>query len=91
MRQLADQAEAEGVSEAVGLQPYVQSLGVALQRTNDTADVIAAVRFLAGKGGRNTTGQEIMVVGRDRVRRRSSTARQRRCAFPVTVAAGARS
>lgn len=59
----ADQAEAEGVSEAVVLERYVQSLGVALQRTNDTADVVAAVRFLAGEGGRNITGQEIVVDG----------------------------
>ena len=57
------QAEAEGASEAVVLQRYVQSLGVALQRTNDTADVVAAVRFLAGEGGRNITGQEIVVDG----------------------------
>ncbi|MCU4120273.1 hypothetical protein N8A90_14400 [Variovorax sp. N23] len=59
----ADQAETEGMSEAVVLQRCVQSLGVALQRTNDTADVVAAARLLAGKGGRNITGQEIVVGG----------------------------
>lgn len=51
------------MSEAVVLERYVQSLGVALLRTNDTTDVVAAVRFLAGEGGRNITGQEIVVDG----------------------------
>jgi hypothetical protein len=45
------------MSEAVVLQRYVQSLGVVLQRTTDTADVVAAARFLAGEGGRNITGR----------------------------------
>jgi len=59
----ADQAQAEGISEAVVLERYVQSLGVALKRPNETADVVAAVRFLVGDGGRNITGQEIVVDG----------------------------
>ncbi|WP_141289308.1 SDR family oxidoreductase, partial [Ideonella azotifigens] len=59
----ADQAAAEGVSEEVVLARYVQSLGVALQRPNETADVVATVRFLVSEGGRNITGQEIVVDG----------------------------
>ncbi|HSI47190.1 MAG TPA: SDR family NAD(P)-dependent oxidoreductase [Ideonella sp.] len=59
----AEQAAAEGVGEEVVLARYVQSLGVALQRPNETADVVATVRFLVGEGGRNITGQEIVVDG----------------------------
>ena len=57
------QAEAEGVSEAVVLDRYIDSLGVALRRPNETSDVVATVRFLVGEGGRNITGQEIVVDG----------------------------
>lgn len=59
----ADQAEAEGITETAVLDRYVQSLGMALKRANETADVVATVRFLVGEGGRNITGQEIVVDG----------------------------
>ncbi|QHI97638.1 SDR family NAD(P)-dependent oxidoreductase [Xylophilus rhododendri] len=59
----ADQAVEEGVSESVVLERYVQAMGMALQRPNETADVVATVRFLVGEGGRNITGQEIVVDG----------------------------
>lgn len=59
----AAQAEAEGVSEEVVLDRYVQAMGMALKRPNETSDVVATVRFLAGEGGRNITGQEIVVDG----------------------------
>jgi 3-hydroxybutyrate dehydrogenase/3-oxoacyl-[acyl-carrier protein] reductase len=59
----ADQAEAEGITEEAVLKRYMNSLGVALQRPNETADVVATVRFLVGDGGRNITGQEIVVDG----------------------------
>jgi 3-hydroxybutyrate dehydrogenase/3-oxoacyl-[acyl-carrier protein] reductase len=59
----AAQAEAEGISEEMVLDRYVQAMGMALRRPNETADVVATVRFLAGEGGRNITGQEIVVDG----------------------------
>lgn len=59
----ADQAVAEGVTEELILERYMQSLGVALKRPNETADVVATVRFLVGEGGRNITGQDIVVDG----------------------------
>ncbi|WP_198289167.1 SDR family NAD(P)-dependent oxidoreductase [Methyloversatilis thermotolerans] len=59
----AAQAEAEGISEEQVLDRYVQAMGMALRRPNETADVVATVRFLAGEGGRNITGQEIVVDG----------------------------
>lgn len=58
-----DQAQAEGVSEEEVVGRYIRSMGIALQRPNETADVVATVRFLAGEGGRNITGQEIVVDG----------------------------
>jgi len=57
------QAEAEGVGEEVVLERYIRSMGIPLQRLNEMSDVVATVRFLAGEGGRNITGQEIVVDG----------------------------
>ncbi|UUX97766.1 SDR family oxidoreductase [Aquabacterium sp. J223] len=59
----AAQALEQGVSEEVVRERYTASLGMALNRTNETADVVATVRFLVGEGGRNITGQEIVVDG----------------------------
>jgi NAD(P)-dependent dehydrogenase (short-subunit alcohol dehydrogenase family) len=59
----AAQAEAEGISEEAVVARYVSDMGIALNRPNETRDVVATVCFLAGEGGRNITGQEIVVDG----------------------------
>jgi NAD(P)-dependent dehydrogenase (short-subunit alcohol dehydrogenase family) len=59
----ATQAAQEGVSEEEVVARYVRAMGIALNRPNETEDVVAMVRFLAGEGGRNITGQEIVVDG----------------------------
>lgn len=59
----AAQAVEEGISEEEVVSRYVHAMGIALNRPNETGDVVATVRFLAGEGGRNITGQEIVVDG----------------------------
>jgi len=57
------QAAEEGISEAAVVERYVRAMGIALNRPNETQDVVNTVRFLVGEGGRNVTGQEIVVDG----------------------------
>lgn len=56
-------AEAEGVDEQVIVDRYVADMGIALKRPNEARDVVAMVLFLVGDGGRNITGQELVVDG----------------------------
>ncbi len=59
----ADIAKAEGVSEQAVLDRYVADMGIATGRPNEPQDVVAMVMFLIGLGGRNITGQELVVDG----------------------------
>lgn len=59
----AERAEAEGVSEQVIIDQYIADMGAVLRRPSETSDVVATVRFLVGEGGRNITGQELVVDG----------------------------
>jgi 3-hydroxybutyrate dehydrogenase/3-oxoacyl-[acyl-carrier protein] reductase len=54
---------AEGVSEGEALDRYVQAMGVPLGRPSRPDEIVAAVMFLVGPGGRNVTGQEIVIDG----------------------------
>jgi 3-hydroxybutyrate dehydrogenase/3-oxoacyl-[acyl-carrier protein] reductase len=59
----AARAEAEGREEADVLDSYVADMGIALGRPNEPSDIVNTVLFLVGPGGRNITGQEIVVDG----------------------------
>ncbi|WP_157218244.1 SDR family NAD(P)-dependent oxidoreductase [Flavisphingomonas formosensis] len=59
----AARGEAEGASEDAVRKDYVAAMGIALGRTNEPADIVATVLFLVGPGGRNITGQEIVIDG----------------------------
>jgi 3-hydroxybutyrate dehydrogenase/3-oxoacyl-[acyl-carrier protein] reductase len=56
-------AERGGLSEEEALANYVANMGIPLGRPSEPADVVAQVMFLIGPGGRNITGQEIVVDG----------------------------
>ena len=56
-------AEAEGVSEQAVVDRYVADMGIATGRPNEPQDIVAMVMFLVGPGGRNITGQELVVDG----------------------------
>jgi 3-hydroxybutyrate dehydrogenase/3-oxoacyl-[acyl-carrier protein] reductase len=56
-------ASAEGRDAAAVVQTYVADMGIALGRTNEPYDIVAMVLFLVGPGGRNITGQEIVIDG----------------------------
>jgi 3-hydroxybutyrate dehydrogenase/3-oxoacyl-[acyl-carrier protein] reductase len=56
-------AEAEGVDEQTIVDRYIADMGAVLRRPSETKDVVAMVRFLVGEGGRNITGQELVVDG----------------------------
>jgi len=53
----------EGRSEEAVLADYMRDMGAALGRPNEAADVIAMVLFLVGPGGRNMTGQDLVIDG----------------------------
>lgn len=59
----ASKAEAAGQSTDTVVEDYVAAMGIALGRTNLPADIVAMVLFLAGPGGRNITGQELVIDG----------------------------
>jgi 3-hydroxybutyrate dehydrogenase/3-oxoacyl-[acyl-carrier protein] reductase len=59
----AAMAEAEGVEVQVIIDRYVAAMGIATGRPNEPADIVAMVMFLIGPGGRNITGQELVVDG----------------------------
>lgn len=59
----AARAEAEGKGADEVLDTYVADMGIALGRTNVPADIVNMVLFLIGPGGRNITGQELVIDG----------------------------
>jgi 3-hydroxybutyrate dehydrogenase/3-oxoacyl-[acyl-carrier protein] reductase len=56
-------AKTEGVSEQTVIDRYVADMGIATGRPNEPQDIVAMVMFLVGPGGRNITGQELVVDG----------------------------
>ncbi|HEY0315950.1 MAG TPA: SDR family NAD(P)-dependent oxidoreductase [Sphingomonas sp.] len=56
-------AEREGLSEEEALTRYVADMGIPLGRPSDPEDIVAMTMFLLGPGGRNITGQELVVDG----------------------------
>lgn len=59
----AARAQAEGADADAVVKDYVAAMGIALGRTNEPSDIVATVLFLVGPGGRNITGQEIVIDG----------------------------
>jgi 3-hydroxybutyrate dehydrogenase/3-oxoacyl-[acyl-carrier protein] reductase len=59
----AEAARIEGVDEQTIIDRYIADMGAVLRRPSETSDVVAMVRFLVGEGGRNITGQELVVDG----------------------------
>jgi len=59
----AARAASEGADADLVLKNYVADMGIALGRTNEPSDIVATVLFLVGPGGRNITGQEIVIDG----------------------------
>jgi len=59
----AAQAEAEGVAEQVVIDRYIADMGIATGRANEPQDIVSMVMFLVGPGGRNITGQEMVIDG----------------------------
>ncbi|NMN05121.1 MULTISPECIES: SDR family NAD(P)-dependent oxidoreductase [unclassified Novosphingobium] len=57
------QAEAGGVSEEEALRAYVANMGIPLGKPSEAQDIVAMVLYLAGPGGRNITGQELVIDG----------------------------
>ena len=62
-RRWAEMAKAEGVPEQEILDRYVADMGIATGKPNEPQDIVAMVMFLVGPGGRNITGQELIVDG----------------------------
>lgn len=59
----SERARAEGVDEQTIIDRYISDMGAVLKRPSETSDVVAMVRFLISEGGRNITGQELVVDG----------------------------
>jgi len=57
------QAQRDGVDEATALARYMGAMGAALGRPSEAADIVAMVMFLIGPGGRNITGQDLVIDG----------------------------
>ncbi|WP_066552385.1 SDR family NAD(P)-dependent oxidoreductase [Croceicoccus bisphenolivorans] len=57
------QAEAGGVSEEEALRAYVANMGIPLGKPSEAEDIVAMVMYLVGPGGRNITGQELVIDG----------------------------
>ncbi|WP_044558478.1 SDR family NAD(P)-dependent oxidoreductase, partial [Azospirillum sp. B4] len=56
-------AEQDGVSEDEALTRYVANMGIPLGRPSEPSDIVAMVLYLVGPGGRNITGQEMVIDG----------------------------
>ncbi|TWB70641.1 3-hydroxybutyrate dehydrogenase/3-oxoacyl-[acyl-carrier protein] reductase [Nitrospirillum amazonense] len=56
-------AEQDGVSEDEALTRYVANMGIPLGRPSEPTDIVAMVLYLVGPGGRNITGQEMVIDG----------------------------
>jgi len=54
---------AQGLSEEAALRAYVADMGIPLGRPSEMADIVAMALYLVGEGGRNVTGQELVVDG----------------------------
>lgn len=59
----AERARREGIDDATALRRYTAEMGPALGQVNEPADIASMVLFLVGEGGRNITGQEIVIDG----------------------------
>ncbi|MBC2665184.1 SDR family oxidoreductase [Novosphingobium flavum] len=57
------QAEAGGISEDEALRAYVANMGIPLGKPSEAEDIVAMVMYLVGPGGRNITGQELVIDG----------------------------
>ncbi|MFM0758069.1 SDR family NAD(P)-dependent oxidoreductase [Paraburkholderia strydomiana] len=62
-RNWTERARQEGIDDATALRRYTAEMGPALGQVNEPADIASMVLFLAGEGGRNITGQEIVIDG----------------------------
>jgi NAD(P)-dependent dehydrogenase (short-subunit alcohol dehydrogenase family) len=56
-------AEQRGLSEEDALKAYVADMGIPLNRPSEMEDIVAMVLYLVGEGGRNVTGQELVIDG----------------------------
>jgi 3-hydroxybutyrate dehydrogenase/3-oxoacyl-[acyl-carrier protein] reductase len=56
-------AQQRGLSEESALKAYVADMGIPLERPSEMEDIVAMVLYLVGEGGRNITGQELVVDG----------------------------
>lgn len=56
-------AGAEGRSEAEVLADYMRDMRAATGQPSEAADIVAMVMFLVGPGGRNITGQDLVIDG----------------------------
>lgn len=56
-------AEQRGLSEEEALKVYVADMGIPLNRPSEMEDIVAMVLYLVGEGGRNVTGQELVIDG----------------------------
>ncbi|WP_260928884.1 SDR family NAD(P)-dependent oxidoreductase [Novosphingobium sp. 9] len=56
-------AVSRGLSEEEALKLYVADMGIPLGRPSEMEDIVAMVLYLVGEGGRNVTGQELVVDG----------------------------
>jgi NAD(P)-dependent dehydrogenase (short-subunit alcohol dehydrogenase family) len=59
----AERASSEGRDYEGVVRDYVKDMGIATGRPNEASDIVATVLFLIGPGGRNMTGQEIVIDG----------------------------
>lgn len=59
----AERANSEGRDYESIVRDYVRDMGIATGRPNEAGDIVATVLFLIGPGGRNITGQEIVIDG----------------------------
>lgn len=62
-RNWAERARRDGIDDATAVRRYTAEMGPALGQLNEPADIAAMVLFLAGEGGRNITGQELVIDG----------------------------
>lgn len=56
-------AERDCVDEETALKEYMREMGAATRRPNEAQDIVGMVMFLLGEGGRNITGQDLVIDG----------------------------
>lgn len=59
----AERGRRDGVNTSTAMARYTAEMGPALGRLNEPKDIAAMVSFLIGDGGRNITGQELVIDG----------------------------